>query len=199
MNHEICSYQCTFPYQRCFLLLWHCALLVLAFAINQNDNWGIYKKESIYNKLIQMETYHLEKIMVLPGSFNFHNLCCFVGCQGPIYPLHWWCIDIVWNSFDAVPKGKYLMPKQWDNLVSNLSKVASECVVDVVRHLFLVSRWFNLTTGQTGHTSEGLHAMLEVADKMFLKSIFLPVPQVHRCLLNYSFFQHWSLVIPLWW
>lgn len=142
-----------------------------------------------------METYHLEKRRVLPGSFNFHNLCYFVGCWGPIYPLalmiHWYCLELLYT----VPKEKYLMSKEWDHLVSNLWKVVSGCVLDVVRHLFLVSRWFNLTTGQTGHISEGLHAMLEVADKMFLKSIFLPMPQVHRSLLNYSFFQHFD---PWW-
>lgn len=135
-----------------------------------------------------METYHLEKRRVLPGSFNFHNLCYFVGCWGPIYPLalmiHWYCLELLYT----VPKEKYLMSKEWDNLVSNLWKVVSGCVLDVVRHLFLVSRWFNLTTGQTGHISEGLHAMLEVADKKFLKSIFLAMPQVHRSLLNCSFF-----------
>lgn len=114
-----------------------------------------------------METYHLEKRMVFPDGFNFHNLCCFLGLGVQFIPLHWWNIGIVWNSFDTVPEEKYLMPKQWDHLVSDLLKLASGCVVDVVRNLFLVSRWFNLTTGQTGHISEGLHAMLEVADKCF--------------------------------
>lgn len=157
-------------------------------------------------KLIKWKhIYNLKKrIHGFPGSFNFHNLCCFVGCWGPIYPLalmH----GIIWNLFDTVPKEKYLMPIHWEHLVWNLLKVVSECVVDVVRNLsltnpYLVSRWFDFMKGRAGLTSEGLHAMLEVAAKMFLKPIFFPALQVQGCLLNYSLFPTlWSLVIPLSW
>lgn len=140
-----------------------------------------------------------------PGSFNFHNLCCFVGYWGPIYPLTLMMHGIVWISFDTVPKKKYLMPIHWEHLVLNLLKVVSRCVVDVVRHLSfaspsLVSRWFDLMKGQPGLISEGLHAMLEVAAKMFLKSIFFPSPQVQGCLLQHSLFPILQpLVIPLSW
>lgn len=93
------------------------------------------------------------------------------------------CIDDALVFF-GTPLIKYQRKSIWcqSSEIINLLKVVSGCVADVVRHLFLVSRWFNLPAGQTGHISEGLHAMLEVADKMFLKSIFLPLPQVHRCL-----------------
>lgn len=170
---------CTLSFSFCYQPEWQLRPFIKAFTISWDKRKHIIWKKEWFCRVV----------------LTFTNCAALLVAGTQFIPLPWWCIGIVWNSFDTVPKETYMMPKQWDHLVSNLLKVVSGCGVDVVRHLFLVSRWFNLTTGQTGHISEGLLAMLKVTDKMFLKSIFLPMPQVHRCLLNYSFFQHFD---PWW-